>query len=332
MVTLTALCAEYLVERRYDLEESTRKTTERACRWFDLARGRKTIDQLTATDGERYKAWLVDTGRSKTSANIYLRAIQPVMEWAARRSLVDANVLREVKPFRVTRKPVRIYEDWQFERLLRYCPDDRWCAILWLARTTGLRRSALLNLTRDNVRDGFVWVEPKRKTQWTWPWEPKDKEIRRVPLVDKARLALANVEHGHYVLLPPGVEKRLLGLQEAGMLREELRKRPMHNFNRTFNRIQFRAFGRRIGDFHMLRKTFTTHMCEVLPEHFVMRLTGHSCSRTLTHYTSARESYYELARKSLSEGLKKEGSTPVAAAANLATGDEPHWAVLDSNQ
>jgi len=305
MLTLRALCAECLVERRYDLEESTRKTTERACRWFDMARARKTIDRLVAADGDRFKNWLVETGRSKTTANIYLRSIQPVLEWAVERKLLEANPLRSVKAFRVTRKPVRIYEDWQFERLLRYAPDDRWRAILWVGRTTGLRRGALLNLTWDNIRDGNVYVEPKRRTAQTWPWEPKDKECRHVPLVPRAADALAKCTGCHYPLLLPRRVARLLALQEAGLLPDELRKRPENNFNRVFNRIQFLAFGRRIGDFHQLRKTYTTQVAEVLPEHFVMKLTGHSSSKTLTHYTCARESYYMLAREVVSNTLNR---------------------------
>lgn len=331
MVTLTALCAEYLSQRRYDLEDSTRDITARACRWFDMARARKTLDQLTPADGDRYKTWLIDTGRCKNTANMYLRSVQVLTKWAVQRGLIDADPLAGVKQFRVTRKPVRVFENWQFERLLRYCPDDLWRAILWMARTTGFRRGELLNLTRENLRDGFAWVEPKEATDRTWPWEPKDKEVRHVPYVDRAREAIGQLSTGHYVLLPWSIEASLLRMQQNGILKSERCRRPLNNFNRTFNRIQFVAFGRRIGKFHQLRSTYITEACEDLPEHFVIRLTGHSSTRTLTHYTAARESYFEIARQTASRVGKKEGSTRDATAANPVSRDGTHWAVQDLN-
>ncbi len=303
MVKLKSLCKNY-VEENFWLAQSTRETTKRAYKYFAQAVGNITIDRLEFRHFEKFKSWLLKSGRSKTTVNIYLRSLRPVLNWAIQLKLLESNPMVGVKEIKTTRRPIRIYEDWETERMLRYCPNDRWRAIILCARTTGLRRGAILNLTWGNIRKGFVYVEPKRDTKSTWPWEPKDKEIRKVPLVEPLEMLLERMEGKVYPFLPPKRYKNLLALKEAGMLDESMRKCPEQNFRRTFVGIQRRAFGRQIGDFHSLRKTFTTLMCEELPEHFVMRLTGHNSLKTMTYYLASRESYYDIARKTAVPDIK----------------------------
>lgn len=217
--------------------------------------------------------------------------------------LLETNPVVGIKQFRVTRKAIRIYEDWEFKRMYRYAPNDRWRAILLCAKTTGLRRGAILNLTKDNIRNGFIYVEPKRDSKTTWPWDPKDFEVRKVPCIN----ALAEILSGldcYYPLLTPQRYKSILRLKEAGILTGWARKCPDQNFRRSFVAIQRKAFGRQIGDFHSFRKTYTTLMCEQLPQHFVMRLTGHNSLKTMTYYLASRESYFNTAREIASEGIK----------------------------
>lgn len=291
MVKLKTLTENYLQENFY-LAQSTKDTTERSVNYFVSVAGNLNLDVLEYRHFEKYKNFLLKSHRAKTTANMYVRAIRPVLNWAIKLKLIEANPMDGLKEFKITPKPIKIYEDWEVERMLRYS-NLRWKAIIVCARTTGLRRGEILNLTLNNIRSGFVWVEPKRDTTKTWEWEPKDKEIRRVPLVSQLR-DLINGDF--YPMLPPAVYENLLKLKRAGLLTERRRKRPNDNFRRDFVNIQRKAFGRQIGDFHSLRKTYATEMCEVLPQHFVMKLTGHSSAKTMTHYLSARESYYNTAR------------------------------------
>ena len=205
----------------------------------------------------------------------------------------------------MTRNPVVIYEDWQVERMLRYAPDLRWQAIILTARTTGLRRGAILNLTRDNIRGDYVFVEPKRNTKMTWEWEPKDREIRKVPLVPQLKRIFERLGDSFYLLLTKSRYERNIESSRKGLLSERLRKCPEENFRRKFVAIQKKAFGRQIGDFHRFRKTYTTIMCGKLPDYFVMRLTGHSNLKTMTYYLASRESYFDQARQIASEVIKE---------------------------
>jgi len=315
MIKALTLCQIYLDETWWNYAEETRHTIQRAWRYFATACGNRQIDRIEPSDGEKYKGWHLKTHRSKTTANIHLRSVSATLNWAVQtKRLLRINPLKAVRQFRVTRQPVRTYTDDQVVRMIRFAPSLQWQGILLCAYTTGLRRGAILNLTRDNIRKGYVYVEPKNNTARTWEWEPKDKEQRKVPLVPILTDLMEQLDT-YYVFIPPARYARMLSLKDAGCLKERQRKCPLENFRRSFVGIQRRAFGQQIGDFHMLRKTFTTNMCNGLPEHFVMRLTGHSNLKTMTHYLGSRESYFDMARKIALDGLKNGGipcrNTPV---------------------
>ncbi len=312
MLKIRTLAEEYFQENFF-YAKKTRCNTIRAFQYLADLSGNITIDRLDFTHLEKFRNWLLQSGRGKNTANIYLRSLSPVFAWAVQRQLVRVNPAVGVKQFKVCQKPIRVYTDAEFERLYRAAPSERWRAILLTARTTGLRRGELLNLTQDNIRQGFVFVEPKRETRTTWPWEPKDKEIRKVPLIKDAAILLSALSC-YYPLLAPAVYDNCLRLRAAGVMSEDRRKCPDLNFERTWWKIQIKAFGRRIGSFHDLRRTYLTEMCDNLPEYFVLRLSGHSNSKTLqTYYTSVRESMFDTAREIASGEQKRaslEGSQP----------------------
>lgn len=331
MITATTLCQQFLNENVLFFAESTLDTIERAFRYFVRAVGNRQIDRIEPDDGERYKAWHLKTSRSKTTANIHLRSVNWVLNWAVDpKKILAANPLARIKQFRITRNPVRIYEPDQVERMLRFAPNVRWRSILLTAYQTGLRRGEILNLTRDNVRGGFIYVEPKRSTRQTWEWEPKDKEIRSVPVTAELQATLTAAS-GFYVALDPGHVSKLLELNRMGLLKYRQRKCPEENFRRTFVTIQRRAFGRQLGSFHQLRKTFTTMMCEGLPDYYVMRLTGHSSLKTMTYYLASRESQADTVREIASRGLKKGPPVSTEAQPQHPVNGVNDWAVQDSN-
>lgn len=304
------VCAEYLRTREFELADATKETCRRACR--HLLRWMAECDhpQLDRPAGSKYRNWLVATGRSHGTANMYLRSLQAMLTWAVAEGFVAASPLAGVKQFVVTPKPVTIYEDWQFLRMLHFLPrptaddpqrDVRWLGLLWGGRTTGLRRGALLNLTWDNIRGGLVYVEPKKATDRTWPWQPKTKKTRKVPLLPQFARVLEDLADRHYPLAPPAIVERLL----AGELAGRWRKCPELNFRRTFVGIQRRAFGRQIGDFHQLRRTYTTDLTDVLPDSAVMELCGWTRRQTVSRYAGVRQSHYAVAYDRLAEVGKR---------------------------
>jgi len=303
MIKLSTLCEQYLIEQWW-LSDSTKETTQRAFKYLAKTIGDLLIDRVTYRHGEQYKGWLLQYGSSKNTVNMYLRAMKPVFGWAVKIEMLKANPLVQCRQLKITRKPIRLYEEYEFDQLMRFAPNDRWRAILMAARTTGLRRGELLNLTRDNIRNGFVFVEPKRNTDRTWEWESKDKELRNVPVIAPLVEMFSKLDC-YYPLLSARRYETLLRLKKAGLLTGRKRRCPYENFRRDFVMIQKKAFGRQIGDFHSFRKTYITDMVNQLPVHFVARLSGHSDVRTLvTYYTTTQDKQYEQARQAALDAVK----------------------------
>lgn len=329
MVKLSSLCKGYL-EEQFWLADSTQELTNLAFRHLVQCVGDLCIDRLTFQQAESYKGWLLKTGRSKNTANVYLRALKPVFNWAVRLKLIVENPVK-VKCFKVTQRPIKVYEDWEFQRMLRYSPHRFWRLRLILGRYCGLRRGEVLNLTLNNVRGDYLYVEPKRNTKDGWEWEPKDKEIRKVPLPYGVRAVVESC-NCFYPTIGPKRYHVILRLREAGLLTGRTRRCPIGNFRRDFVTIQRRAFGRQIGTFHELRKTYITEMASHLPDYFVTKLSGHSDTRTMvTYYTAVKESQYAQAREIVDAATKRAMPVSSQVPEKSACPTLLNWAVQDLN-
>ena len=305
MITATTLCQLFLEEMRCDYEPATIGTFDLAFAHFVEAVGKKRIDRIDSLDGQRFKSWCIERDRpyAKTSVNMWIRAIRRVFAWAVHeKELLEANPFAGVRQLKGTRRSVTFYEDEQVWKMIDHALTFRLKAMILAAWTTGFRIGELLNITRDNIRNGRIHVEAKRRTARTWAWEPKTKDIREVPLVEQLGLWIARLE-GHYPFLRPERVAHLLDLDRRGLLTDHQRKRPEDNYHRTLMAIQRRAFGRRVGDWHQFRRTYITNLSQ-LPEQVLMKLSGHSDRRTLTHYTGIRSSMFEQAREIVDRHVK----------------------------
>lgn len=303
---LQDLCAEYISARQFELAEATRATLERSVRWLCHWMRAVDVSRLDRAAGQKWRNWLVATGRRPSTANMYVRAIKAMLTYARRKKWIAHHPFDGVAEIRVTPRSVTVYEDWQFLRMLHFLPpattqdpqrDVRWLGLLWGARTTGFRRGELLNLTWDNVRGGMVYVEPKEATDRTWPWTPKTRRTRRVPLLPQFAAVLESRRERYYPLVSSAIAEKLLD----GSLSGDWRRCPEYNFRRTFVGIHRRAFGRQIGDFHQLRRTWTTDLADVLPDSALMQLGGWQRRETVGRYAGVRGSHYELAYDHLTQ-------------------------------
>ncbi len=302
MIKLSTLCEQYLIEQWW-LSDSTKNCVTQAFRHLTTIIGDLLIDHVTYQHGEQFKGKMLEYGSSKNTINMYLRAMKPILNWAVKIKMLPANPFLEVKQLKVTQRPIRVYSDDEIFQMLRFAPNDRWRAIILTARATGLRRGELLNLTRENIRDRYIFVEPKTNTDRTWEWEPKDREIRSVPLIDGVAKLLDRMEC-FYPLLSRRRYENILRLKELSFLKGGTRGCPDQQFRRTFVRIQRKAFGRQIGNFHNFRKTYITSMVAKMPDYFVAKLSGHANVKTLqTYYCAVRDQQYEEARQVIEKSM-----------------------------
>jgi integrase len=306
MIRISSLIQAYL-EQEFHLGWKTKDGRERSFRYLIYAVGDKLVTKLSRDDLENFKGWLIkDQKLAKSSANSHIRDIVRVLNWAVEvKRVIAESPAVGFKQFRTTPSPIRTYEDAQFGELLK-AASPIWQARLWAGRF-GLRRGEALNLTKANIRDGYMFVEPKKpgRDGATWLWEPKTHECRAVPLPEPLT-DLLDVLPCCYPMLSMRLYGRLMKLNKRGLLSEKKRGCPDQNFNRDFRLLQQRAFGKVIGSFHDLRRTFITASLELgIPLHVVQAMSGHKKIETLmTYYTRVRWSAVESAKELLHNSVK----------------------------
>jgi len=290
---LSTLLMDYLSATRR-IGARTREILRLGFGYLIEAVGDISVEEFGRREAERFQAYLYDRGLSLDSCNIYLRAVRPVFRWA------DLDPFERVRLFRVPKKKIRIYKPAEFQAMLESC-SKIWQGRLLLAKTAGLRLGEVLNLTIGDVDfdSSTITIQPKKETDRTWRWCPKDKEIREVPLVTEVLSEiLSDLPEGQpYLLLAPAQYQLRIRQMKAGTLQDRLRGRPDQSYRKAFQRILTRA-GVKGKTYHDLRRTCLTEWSRILEPKDLMDLAGHSkIETTMTYYIALDESRVDRARK-----------------------------------
>ena len=308
---LSELLGDYLQQTRTQIEESTADSA--AYRMKDLisAVGDIYAHEVTYRHCERFQQYCIDRGLSPASVNTHIKMVRRVFSLAVKRGQLERNPFAGIPLVKVPQKTIRLLSEDEFSRILRGTTCPLWQARILLAKTAGLRRGEVLNLTLRDIdfSKGKVVVQPKADTACTWRWVVKDKERRELPLVKHVEQLLTRLQGelpaGHpYLLLTPQRYGHLMTLKATGRLKDRVRKCPDNNFRRNWLVICRRA---RVADvaFHDLRATCITEWFEqgMMP-HEVQRLAGHaSIETTMKYYVGIRESMLGRARAASTKAL-----------------------------
>jgi integrase len=263
----------------------------------------ESIDLADCEDFQEYLAGVV----SRTSANSYIATIGTMFNFALRRDMIAENPFDKLRPLKVTPTEIRVFNSAEVAAILRSA-NQFWRFRILAALTAGLRKGEVLNLTRDDIdeRNQIIRVQPKRKTEVTWQWEPKDYEIRVVPLAPEFYNLLVT-----FILpsIPADQPYTCLTDQRYGNLRkridnldERVQKTPDENW-RPFRNLMLRAGVE--GTFHDLRRTCITIWSRSLPAQEVMKLAGHSdFETTLRYYAGIRPDIIALASNATSGAIR----------------------------
>lgn len=294
---LTMLVSMYLdIHKNKRLRSSTADLTSLAFRWLIDFAGDMPATELAAEDVEIFQSYLVDAGLSKTTANIYTRAISPVFTWAVFRSLAKSNPFKSLRKYKVTPRGVTVYTSDEIDRLLAVS-DDLWKARIHLGLTS-LRKGEVLNLTVNDIDfdKQLIKIQPKKESPFWWDWEPKDYERRVLPLVPTVNVLLIKLLEKlpagqPYLLLRKERYSYLLSIK--GRMTDRMRNLPETNFDRTFRKMRQRAMVQ--GTFHQLRKTALTELTGGMRLQEVQELAGHSSIETTRCYLASRPDFLRRA-------------------------------------
>ena len=265
---LNELLDDYLERTRTQIESSTANLAKIYFKSFIGVIGNKNIADITYGDCEKYQQYCIDSGLKPATANSRKAMVSRVFSLTVKRGQLDKNPFIGLRKMKVPKNKIRIYSNDEFERILNATSSKIWKARLLLAKTAGLRRGEILNLTVDDIdfeRD-LLTVQPKEETAYTWRWQVKDKDRRELPLIPALTKLLAEIQ----LELPDGQPYLLIGtdrfqwmqsLMKSGKLKDELRRCPENNFERQWRGIKKRA-GIKSGEFHDFRRTCITEWAE----------------------------------------------------------------------
>ena len=304
-ITLSELLVDYLERTRTQIELSTAKAATYAMRDFIAAVGNIYADRITYKHCERFQQYSVDKGLSPSTVNTRIKLAKRIFSLAVKRHQLESNPFDGIRLLKVPQGLIRLLSEDEVGKLLKAAPNTMWMTRVLLAKTAGLRKGEVLNITIADVDfdKGKIIAQPKQASGHTWRWVVKDKDRRELPLVDVAVQLLINIQMGlpegqPYLLVPPARYRHLMKLEADGKLTEEMRKCPDGNFGRNWQLICRKA-GVTDVTFHDLRATCITEWLEqgMMP-HEVQRLAGHaSINTTMKYYVGIRESMLDRARE-----------------------------------
>jgi len=263
------------------------------------------LSRISPRDAESFIASRVKLGRAVATVNKDLRTLKGVFNLAIEpRGYLEegCNPFASIRPRKFTSKPPNYVPLENFQRMFSKTPTLWWKTLLALAYTSGGRRDELLNLTWSDIdfETQTVRFVPKRSSEMILAWEPKDHQIREVPIPSETLQLLVNLqleteETSPYVFIS---KSRLLHILER---RSQGNWEPdsdiINNLIRDL-KVMCRQAAVNPFTFHDLRRSCITNWSKKLPIQAVQHLAGHSSMETTRrYYLSVQESDLNIARQ-----------------------------------
>ena len=226
---LSELLEDYLQRTRTQIEPSTARAARYGMSDMIASVGDIPADRVTYKHCERFHQYCTDRGLRPASVNTHIKMAKRIFSLAVKRGQLPQNPFIGVPLLKVPKKVVRVFSKEEFDRILSAVCSPVWKARILLAKTAGLRRGEVVNLTLSDIdfAKGRLLVQPKEDTRYTWRWVVKDKDRREVPLVEEVAQLLIDIqtelpEGQPYLLLPPQRYRHLMILKARGELTYEM--------------------------------------------------------------------------------------------------------------
>ncbi len=150
----------------------------------------RQLKKIKPRDVEKFRAARLKTGLSPATSNKELKVLKRVFNLSILRGYTaqDSNPCVPVSLIKIAPKKPSYCGPQEFTCIYNHCPDIFWKGFLTIAYTTAQRLQEMLNLTWADIdfQKNQVYVTRKDGSQWIQPWQPKDCEMRIIPLTDQA--------------------------------------------------------------------------------------------------------------------------------------------------
>ncbi|MEN6385694.1 MAG: site-specific integrase [Phycisphaerales bacterium] len=267
--------------------------------------------------GERFMQACLDAGNRHATANKKIGTMKRLFQLAVERGQMDINPFRFIHKLKAPKRNIRVFTDEECQQMLKVARESkigfpfRWDIVILIALSTGMRRGEILNATWNDIdfAGNKINISSKQDTAYTWEWQIKDSESRKVPLTDEVIRLLtehqAEQPDGYpYVFVPPARYDFIQQQRKEGKWTTRKRLCPMNNFQRQFRIILSKA-AIKTGEFHDFRRTCLTNwLTNGLSEFDVMTMAGHSSfDTTRRFYLAVRNDLLDKARIASSKAL-----------------------------
>lgn len=101
-------------------------------------------------------------------ADQMMQTLSSVLEWAYDRGALEVNHARRIKALTDRPDPKHYTQDHE-DLFSQKLPEDLWTLYLF-ALYTGLRRTDICSARRENIKDGWLIVQPKKTQRKTGVW------------------------------------------------------------------------------------------------------------------------------------------------------------------
>jgi len=291
-ITLSAFINEHEKVMKGQVANRTLKDQMRALNIFADYIGRAVwLERIGSRHAESFVANRLAMGRAVPTVNKDIRTLKRIFNLAIepRGYLSDgANPFRKIRQRKVASKtPVYISSE-AFQRLFGAAKNTWWKALIVLAYTTGARKDELLNLTWVDVdfKKNQLRITRKDRSDWVQPWQPKDHEMRIIPIPEKA----VNLLMAWQSIAPENCPYVFMEHERWDYYRQQVAQGKWRTgqamLNNVLRRFQTLCRKAKVGHYclHDLRRSCITNWARKLPMHVVQKLAGHSDIRTTQQY------------------------------------------------
>ena len=291
-ITLHEFMIEHGKLMRGQVAYATLVDQMRALRFFENFIGGSTVlTSIHPRQAEGFIAERFTSGISAATVNKDITTLKRVFNLAIDpRGYLhkDQNPFVKIKRRKKTPKSLRYVSVQEYNEFFEATKDLWWQAIIAVAYGSGLRREEILNLIWSDIDfdNKQIKVTAKDATSKTLEWEPKDHEIRIVPLSKQSMQLLDDMQlfcpgQHKYPFISPARLKHIMKRVKAGTWNSTCHTQ--NNLIRDFEVIQRRA-GIPKCTLHDLRRSAITNWAQYLQIQVVQQLAGHSNITTTRKY------------------------------------------------
>lgn len=153
---------KFMMDRYVQVCEANNKTPDKArtqrkliCTYFGTDRN---VLEIKPSDIERFKAYMLSSGRSKATTNRYLAGIRRAYNILLADDLINYNPMRKVSLYSENNRRYRYLNKQEWERLKEVLPENLYY-IVSVALLTGLRKSNVLKLKWEQIDFNLRLIE-----------------------------------------------------------------------------------------------------------------------------------------------------------------------------